>query len=243
VYGATDEAIALLPALAAHPELELGAVFDPEARALRRRVALLAPAVGALLWESLCDDPAAIQADAALAWIVDAGIEPPFPTRFPELAARGVGRLSPAEAARRFRLVASPTWEPTSSAPAPVRPAPADPLARALAEGRPFLLFSCRVEATDPAGRDALGARTRAALARQLAAADSLLDDHDGAVLALLRDPARSPGDAAAGLARALAASLPAGISLAFGYALHPSEGSTRAALLARALTPRIRRV
>jgi signal transduction protein with GAF and PtsI domain len=95
VYGATDDALALLPLLTAHPDLDVVAVFDPQAAVHRRRLALLDAPLAAALQRLLTDDPHALEDDAALEAVVDAGIEPPFATRFPALVARGVEILTP----------------------------------------------------------------------------------------------------------------------------------------------------
>ena len=61
VYGATDEALQLLPLLTSHPDIEVTAVFDPQAAVHRRRLALLDPPLAALLQRLLSDDPRVLQ--------------------------------------------------------------------------------------------------------------------------------------------------------------------------------------
>jgi GAF domain-containing protein len=95
VYGANDEALQLLPLLASHPEIEVTAVFDPQAAVQRRRLALLDPKLAALLQRLLSDDPRVLSDDPRLEAVVDAGIAPPFRTRFAPLVARGLEVLSP----------------------------------------------------------------------------------------------------------------------------------------------------
>jgi hypothetical protein len=106
VYGATDEALALLPALARRTDLEVGAVFDPEARVLGRRLALVEPGAAGLLQRALTDDPRALADDARLSLVIDGGALVPFGERFRAAAGRGVESLSP-EAAR-VRLALEP---------------------------------------------------------------------------------------------------------------------------------------
>jgi hypothetical protein len=80
--------------------------------------------------------------------------------------------------------------------------------------------------------------------------ADTLLDERDGRLFALLLDPAPFPAERAARLARAIAEDLVRGVeaggpgvTLSFGYAVHPDDETERHALLERAQTPRIRMV
>jgi GAF domain-containing protein len=61
VLGATDDAIAALPRLASDPDVELVCVFDADALAVRRRLALHDPQAAALLQKLLTDDPAALE--------------------------------------------------------------------------------------------------------------------------------------------------------------------------------------
>ncbi len=98
VYGATDEALQLLPLLTGHPDLEVTAVFDPQAAVHRRRLALLDPPLAALLQRLLSDDPRVLSEDPKLAVVVDAGIAPPFRSEFAPLVARGLEVLSPLSA-------------------------------------------------------------------------------------------------------------------------------------------------
>jgi GAF domain-containing protein len=108
VYGATDEALQLLPLLTAHPDLDVAAVFDPDADVHRRRLALLDAPLAATLQRLLSDDPRALDDDPRLEVVVDAGIAPPFPVRFASLVARGVEVLTPRAARDRWAAPASP---------------------------------------------------------------------------------------------------------------------------------------
>ena len=131
VYGATEEVLALLPALARHPDLELAAVFDPEARQQRRRLALLDPACAAVLQRTLTDDPGVLAGDPALAAVIDAGIAPSFRARFP--AADGPEVLTPAQARDRWPGAPPPPGTEPTGAEGPER-SPRDELLDALAE-------------------------------------------------------------------------------------------------------------
>lgn len=106
VYGATDEALQLLPLLTSHPDLEVSAVFDPDAAVHRRRLALQDPALAAALQRLLTDDASALRDDPRLDAVVDAGIAPAFAGAFAPLIARGVEALSPQQA--RLRWAAPP---------------------------------------------------------------------------------------------------------------------------------------
>ncbi len=108
VYGATDEALQLLPLLTSQPCLDVVAVFDPDAAAQRRRLALLDPPVAALLQRVLSDDPNVLHGDARLDTVIDAGIAPPFRSRFAQLVERGVEVLLPCEARLRWEMPAGP---------------------------------------------------------------------------------------------------------------------------------------
>jgi GGDEF domain-containing protein len=72
-----------------------------------------------------------------------------------------------------------------------------------------------------------------------------------GEFTVLLPDPGFSPGEKVFALARAVADDVskddalndPVRVALAFGYGLHPAEGTDRESLLERARQPRIRMV
>ncbi|MCX5738631.1 MAG: GAF domain-containing protein [Proteobacteria bacterium] len=109
VYGATDEALQLLPLLTSHADLDVAAVFDPDAAVQKRRLALLEPPVAALLQRLLTDDPSVLRDDMRLEAVIDAGIAPPFRSDFAPLVARGVEVLSPHEARARWEAPAAKT--------------------------------------------------------------------------------------------------------------------------------------
>lgn len=101
LYGASDEALALLPLLEANPSVELVVIFDPDPALVRERL----HAFGAerLEWASarLTDDPHALDA-MSLHAVIDSGLEPSFAERFPDVAARGVQIVAPLTARLLF---------------------------------------------------------------------------------------------------------------------------------------------
>jgi GAF domain-containing protein len=111
VYGATEEALQLLPQLTGHPDVVVAAVFDPEAAVHRRRLAVLDAPLGAELQRLLTDDPRVLEDDPLLDAVVDAGIAPPFRTRFASLVARGLEILTPLTA-RRLWAEPAPAADP-----------------------------------------------------------------------------------------------------------------------------------
>jgi hypothetical protein len=245
VHGATDAALALLPALARRRDLELAWVYDPDARALRRRLAWIEPGAARLLQRALTDDPRVPARAGAVALVIDGGLAEP--------AAPG-GAVSPAAASARLGLRPAPWREPLAPAgPAPAVRAGTHLLARALAAGGRFALLRCDCDSGPGAADTPSVARVRrragAALRAALGADGELASAEDGALLAIV--PLASGEDASArlvGLARtageAVADELgatPRRTPLAFGYALHPDDARSAEALLAQAACPRIR--
>lgn len=95
IFGATDEALQLIPLLLANPELEITGVFDPDPAALRERLARLAPDVAEALRGRVRADAAGLAADPTLFAVIDAGSAQPFAEAFPDAVARGVQVVSP----------------------------------------------------------------------------------------------------------------------------------------------------
>jgi GAF domain-containing protein len=89
ICGATDETLQLIPLLAANPEIEIAAIFDPDAAAARDRWAS-DPELAA----QVSDDPACL-GDTHLHAVVDAGAEVSCDERFPHLARSGVQIVPP----------------------------------------------------------------------------------------------------------------------------------------------------
>jgi GAF domain-containing protein len=95
IYGASDEALALIPLLSANPAVEVSVVVDPDALALLERLPHLAPGVAALLEQTLTNDPQVLLGDTSLHAVIDAGAGPPFAERFPAALERGLQVVSP----------------------------------------------------------------------------------------------------------------------------------------------------
>jgi hypothetical protein len=211
LFGATEAALALLPALARRTDLELVIVYDPSARALRRRLALIEPGAARLLQGSLCDDFEAFrQAPAAIDIAIDGCLPRPLREVLAAQAAeQGIELLDWPEASRRLGLAAAPWREPV--APDGLRGGPADPstpwsrapgpavrrltnaLDAALRSRRPFVLMRCRADATnraDAADTDLVAIRDRIveSLRGRVRGDDRLETTANGSVLALWID-------------------------------------------------------
>ncbi len=91
IYGASEEALQLIPLLGANPELEIGTVYDPDAEALRARLRDTDPAVAALL----SADASRLTEDPALYAVIDSGASGDFTERYPAVAERGVQVVTP----------------------------------------------------------------------------------------------------------------------------------------------------
>ena len=131
-------------------------------------------------------------------------------------------------------------------------------LARMAGRDASLALVTCRIENLDDVRRaaDALRAervlkRTADALRAHLRDFDVLGRTGEAEFTALLPEPGPAPEEHIAALARAIADDVakddrlndPVRIALAFGYAIHPLEGATRAELEARSRVARIRMV
>lgn len=262
VYGATDAALQLLPALARRRDLELAIVYDPAARAVRRRLALIEPGAAGLLQAVLSDDLEAFASTPEIAVAIDGGLRPQLRERLPALAGvPGIELLSPTAASRRLGLAPSAWREPAAPSgrreshfPVPPRAKLDQAIDAAIGARHPFLLLRC-VAASAPAGSapdDADGTgiqdRVAACLRASLSAHDTLSMAADGSVFALWIHPYQAPAARRVAQARAAAEAVAATLrnasprpSLAFGYALHPEDATDRSTLVTRASAPRIR--
>ena len=90
IYGAAEEAFQLIPMLLANPGIEITAVVDPGAPALRARRSSYDPEVARVLDATLTDQPSALTDDPALYAVIDAGDSESFSERFPEVGERAV---------------------------------------------------------------------------------------------------------------------------------------------------------
>lgn len=273
VYGATEEALQLLPALARRRDLELVVVYDPSARELRRRLALIEPGAARVLQGALRDDFEACLATSGIEVAVDGGLPAALRERLAtRAAARGVDLLSVPSASQRLDLAPTAWREPTAppapsagatggslpAAPIPATPQLADAIDAAIRSERCFVLLRCgpdpapdpdtRGDATDPAR---IRARILESL-RRLVPADARLEAAtSGSVWALwITSGADETAARRKQLVRAAAEAVAEALrdvtprpSTTFGYALHPEDGRDRETLLRRALVPRIRTV
>jgi GAF domain-containing protein len=133
-----------------------------------------------------------------------------------------------------------------------------DEIARASGHEGALAIAVCLLENLDEIKGVSGPGRAREVVQRTVEALRNHLRDFDvmgrtesGEFTILLPDPGYSAGERVYALARAVADDVskdddlndPIRIALAFGYALHPTEGTERQALLARARMPRIRMV
>jgi len=133
-----------------------------------------------------------------------------------------------------------------------------DEIARASGHNGELAIAVCMLENLDEIRGASGRGRAREVVQRTVEALRSHLRDFDvmgrtgkGEFTILMPDPGYSAGERVYALARAVADDVskdnalndPIRIALGFGYALHPTEGAAREALLARAKTPRIRMV
>ena len=95
IYFASEEALQLLPGLEANPDVELGAVFDPDPAAARERLRALERGAARSLEAHLTGDLAALAGDQSLYAVVDASPDAGFSARFPEASERGVQIVTP----------------------------------------------------------------------------------------------------------------------------------------------------
>lgn len=109
IYGATDEALTLIPLLAANPGIEIVRVQDPAARELVERFPHLESGVAALLEQTLSDAPDALASDATLHAVIDASPAGEFAEQHPEIAERGVQVVTPLTARLLWGYGAAPT--------------------------------------------------------------------------------------------------------------------------------------
>jgi GAF domain-containing protein len=78
IFGASEEALELIPLLAANPSIEVHCVYDRDAEGLLERLAHFEPGVAALLEHTLTNDPTTLGPEANLDALIDAGEEGAF---------------------------------------------------------------------------------------------------------------------------------------------------------------------
>jgi len=109
IYGASDEAIALIPLLAANPGIEIARVYDEDTETLTARFSSLDAGVVALLEQTLTDDPVVLADDTSLHAVIDASPGGDFGERHPPAAARGVQLVTPLTARLLWGYGAAPS--------------------------------------------------------------------------------------------------------------------------------------
>jgi diguanylate cyclase (GGDEF)-like protein len=87
IYGATDEALTLVPLLEANPEVEVPVIYDPDPAAVRARLVGLGPDLASQVEARLTDDLDKLAATPALYAVIDAGAEEAFARAAPDAAA------------------------------------------------------------------------------------------------------------------------------------------------------------
>ncbi len=100
LYGATEEALSLVPLLEGNPDVEIAGIYDPDADAARSLLGRIDPAAQARLGERVGDDPALL--GGPLHAVIDAGSLPAFTDAFPDAHGRGVQVVSPLTARLLF---------------------------------------------------------------------------------------------------------------------------------------------
>ena len=95
IYGASDEALALVPLLAANPAVEIARVHDDDASALIERFPHLEPGVASMLGAVLTDDAIAFAGDESLDAVIDASPDTSFAETWPAATARGIQVVTP----------------------------------------------------------------------------------------------------------------------------------------------------
>jgi len=95
IYCATQEARQLIPSLLENPELEIGAVVDRDADAVRQQLVATEPALARVLDEKLTSDVDTLLRDANLDAVIDASSGSNFAADHPDLVARGVQVVTP----------------------------------------------------------------------------------------------------------------------------------------------------
>lgn len=78
IYGASPDALQLVPMLEDNAEVEIAVVFDPDLDAARARLRGLEPVLAETVAEVLTDDPTALGPTARLHAVIDSGLEPSF---------------------------------------------------------------------------------------------------------------------------------------------------------------------
>jgi GAF domain-containing protein len=95
IYGASDEALQLIPPLLANADLELAGVYDADPAALENRMTGFDRELAEALRGKVTGDLEALVRDPALYAVIDSGNLEPFASSFPETVERGVQVVTP----------------------------------------------------------------------------------------------------------------------------------------------------
>jgi diguanylate cyclase (GGDEF)-like protein len=95
IYGMSEETLALIPLLAANPDVEIAGIWDPEPETFATRLAAVAPRSAAGIASWLVRDAGELARDPNLYAVIDASGSSEFGDRYPETAERGVQIVSP----------------------------------------------------------------------------------------------------------------------------------------------------
>jgi GAF domain-containing protein len=95
IYGATEEALQLIPLLLANPEVEIAGVYDSDPSALRDRLGTLSAEIAEALRGRVHTDADTFAAEPTLFAVIDAGRGAGFAEDFPEAVERGVQVVTP----------------------------------------------------------------------------------------------------------------------------------------------------
>jgi GAF domain-containing protein len=95
IYGATDEALQLIPLLLDNPDVEIAGVVDPDTSLLRERLAALPPDIVEALRGRVNGEAAFLTRDPGLYAVIDSDGEGAFARACPEALERGVQIVTP----------------------------------------------------------------------------------------------------------------------------------------------------
>jgi GAF domain-containing protein len=94
IFGATDEALALIPLLVANPGIEIARVWDADAGRIRERLPHLPPDLAQLLERCLTDDAESFAAES-VEIVIDASRHGAYAERFPDASREGQQIVTP----------------------------------------------------------------------------------------------------------------------------------------------------
>lgn len=95
IHRATEEARQLIPPLLENPDLEIAAVYDPDATGLRERLREMDPTTADVLGRLLSNDVRVLSCQPPLHAVIDAGLDGDLAARHPELARQGIQIVAP----------------------------------------------------------------------------------------------------------------------------------------------------